>query len=159
MKIVKRLLIIVPIVLVVLVVAVVLVGATLIDAATHRLLSLIRRFDASGAVIGEIGQTNALGVVIGTSKRELLEMKYVTGTVEVAVGQAVFTTGQDGIFPPGLKIGDIVNVIQGSATTPHLIQIQPSARLSSMQEVGILLYGPPPRTEFEQKLPNVGARK
>lgn len=132
---------------------------TAVSPLTSQVDLITRDKSGVGAVIGEIGQTNALGVVIGTSKRELLEMKYVTGTVEVAVGQAVFTTGQDGIFPPGLKIGDIVNVIQGSATTPHLIQIQPSARLSSMQEVGILLYGPPPRTEFEQKLPNVGARK
>jgi len=66
----------------------------------------------------------------------------------------VFTSGQDGIYPPGIKIGDIVSVVTGSATTPHQILIQPAAKLSAMQEVGILLYEPPPRAEFEQKLPN-----
>jgi rod shape-determining protein MreC len=107
-----------------------------------------------GAVVGQIGESNALGVVAGTSKKELLEMKYVTGSIPVEVGQSVFTTGQDGIFPPGLKIGEIVNVISGSATTPHQIQIQPAARLNSMQEVGVLLYEPPERTQFNQTLPN-----
>ena len=107
-----------------------------------------------GAIIGQIGESNALGVVNGTSKKDLLEMKYVSGTVNVQVGQSVFTTGQDGIYPAGLKIGEIVNVVQGSATTPHLIQIQPAGGLNSMQEVSILLYEPPPRTEFDQKLPN-----
>ncbi len=107
-----------------------------------------------GAIIGQIGESNALGVVNGTSKKDLLEMKYVSGTVNVHVGQSVFTTGQDGIYPAGLKIGEIVNVVQGSATTPHLIQIQPAGGLNSMQEVSILLYEPPPRTEFDQKLPN-----
>lgn len=107
-----------------------------------------------GGIVGEIGTSNAIGVVNGTSKKDLLEMKYVPGTVDVQVGQPVFTTGQDGIFPPGLKIGDIVSVVPGSATTPLQILIQPGARLNSMQEVGVLLYEPPERPEYDQKLPN-----
>ncbi len=107
-----------------------------------------------GGVVGQIGESSALGVVSGTSTKDLLEMKYVSGNIDVAVGQTVFTTGQDGIYPAGLKIGEIVSVVTGSATTPHVIQIRPAARLDSMQEVGVLLYEPPQRTEFEQKLPN-----
>ena len=112
-----------------------------------------------GGIVGEIATSNAIGVIIGTSKKDLLEMKYVPGSVEVQVGQAVFTTGQDGIFPPGLKIGDIVSVATGSATTPHQILIQPAAKLNSMQEVGVLLYEPPARADFDQKLPNAVKKK
>lgn len=107
-----------------------------------------------GAVVGQIGESNVLGVVAGTSKRELLEMRYVAGSNTVEVGQSVFTTGQDGIFPAGLKIGEIVNVVSGSATTTHQIQIQPAAKLSSMQEVGILFYEPAEKPQFNQTLPN-----
>ena len=105
-----------------------------------------------GGIIGQIGESSALGVVVGTSKKDLLEMKYVPGSIEVQVGQTVFTTGQDGIFPPGLKVGEIVDIVTGSATTPHVIQIRPAAKLNSIQEVGILLSEPPPRAAFEQKL-------
>jgi len=112
-----------------------------------------------GGIIGEVGTSSALGVVSGTSKKDLLEMKFVPGSVEVQVGQPVFTTGQDGIFPPGLKIGEIVSVVTGSATTPHQIQIQPAAKLNSMQEVGVLLYEAPQKPEFEQKLPNAVKKK
>ncbi len=108
-----------------------------------------------GAVIGQIGESNALGVVSGTSKRNVLEMRYVAGSTEVQTGQLVYTTGQDGIYPAGLKVGEIVEVQSGSATTPHIISIRPSAGLSSMQEVGVLLYEPPPREEFDKTLPNV----
>jgi rod shape-determining protein MreC len=118
-----------------------------VDLITHNKSGL-------GAVIGEIGESNALGVVSGTSSKDLLEMKYVPGSVDVQVGQSVFTTGQDGIFPAGLKVGEIVSVVTGSATTPHQILIKPAAKLNSMQEVGVLLYEPPPRSDFEQKLPN-----
>ena len=107
-----------------------------------------------GGVIGEVGSSNVLGVVAGTSKRELVEMKYVSGSEDVQVGQVVYTTGQDGIYPAGLKIGEIVSVETGSATTPHKILIRPSGGVLSVKEVGVLLYEPPTRAEFDQKLPN-----
>ena len=132
-----------------------LVGrVTAVSPLTAQVDLITRDKSGLGAVIGQIGESNALGVVSGSSKKDLLDMKYVPGNVEVKVGQVVFTTGQDGIFPPGLKVGEIVSVVQGSATTPHVIQIRPAARLDSMQEVGVLLYDAPARTEFEQKLPN-----
>lgn len=132
-----------------------LVGrVTAVSPLTSQVDLITRDKSGVGAVIGQIGDSSALGVVSGTSKKNLLEMKYVPGHVAVTPGQMVFTTGQDGIFPPGLKIGEIVNVVSGSATTPHQIQIRPAGQLNSMQEVGILLYEPPVRPDFEQKLPN-----
>ena len=132
-----------------------LVGrVTAVSPLTCQVDLVTRNKSGIGAVVGQIGESNALGVVSGTSKGDLLEMRYVPGTVDVQVGQAVFTTGQDGIYPAGLKVGDIVSVVPGSATTPLQILIQPAAKLNSMQEVGILLYEPPQREQFEQKLPN-----
>ncbi|HVF30338.1 MAG TPA: rod shape-determining protein MreC [Pyrinomonadaceae bacterium] len=107
-----------------------------------------------GGVVGEIGASNILGVVAGTSKNDVVEMRYVAGSAEVQVGQPVYTTGQDGIYPAGLKIGEIVEVKTGSATTPHQILIRPSAGINSLKEVGVLLYEPPTKTGFDQKLPN-----
>ena len=132
-----------------------LVGrVTAVSPLTAQVDLITRDKSGLGAVIGEIGSSNALGVVIGSSKRDLLEMKYVSGSTDVQVGQAVFTTGQDGIYPPGLKVGEIVQIVSGSATTPHQIFIQPAAKLGSIQEVGVLLYEPPPKVPFEQKLTN-----
>lgn len=111
------------------------------------------RFGA-GAVVGEIGNSSALGVVSGMDDRELLEMRYVPGSTDVQVGQAVFTTGQDGIYPAGVKLGEIVEVSGGSATASKTIYIKPSAQLNSMQEVAVLLYEAPLRQKFEQSLPN-----
>ena len=96
----------------------------------------------------------AIRVVSGTSKINVVEMRYVSGSIEVQVGQPVYTSGQDGIYPAGLKIGEIVEVVSGSATVPHKIFIRPASRIDSMQEVAILLYEPPAKEEFEQKIPN-----
>jgi rod shape-determining protein MreC len=107
-----------------------------------------------GGVIGELGTSNALGVVSGNGKRELLEMGYIPGTIEVQIGEMVYTTGQDGIYPAGLKIGEVSEVRPGSATVTQQIFIKPSAKLYSMEEVAVLLYEPAAKPEFEKTLPN-----
>ena len=107
-----------------------------------------------GGVIGALGTSSALGVVSGNGKRELLEMGYIPGTIEVQPGEMVYTTGQDGIYPSGLKIGEVVEVKPGSATVTQQILIKPSAKLYAMEEVAVLLYEPPPKPEYEKTLPN-----
>lgn len=125
---------------------------TAVGPLTSQVDLVTRDKSGVGAVVGEIAGSNALGVVMGTSKSELIEMRYVPGSAEVQVGQIVYTTGQDGIYPAGLKVGEIVQVESGSATTPHRILIRPSAGIGSMQEVGILLYEPPVKEEFEKQI-------
>ncbi|HBR56236.1 MAG TPA: rod shape-determining protein MreC [Blastocatellia bacterium] len=132
-----------------------LVGrVTAVGPVTAQVDLITRDKSGLGAVVGAIGESNALGVVSGTSKKNVVEMRYVSGSIEVKPGQIVYTTGQDGIYPEGLKVGEIVEIISGSATVPHTIFIRPSARLYAMQEVGVLLYEPPPKPEFEKSLPN-----
>jgi len=132
-----------------------LVGrVTAVGPLTSQIDLITRDKSGVGAVVGEVSSSGALGVISGTSKKDIVEMRYVSGSADVQVGQGVYTTGQDGIYPAGLKVGEIVEVVSGSATTPHRIYIRPSAELTSMQEVGVLLYEPPPTPNFEQKLPN-----
>jgi rod shape-determining protein MreC len=132
-----------------------LVGrVTAVSPLTSQIDLITRDKSGVGGIVGEVSGSNALGVVSGTSKRSVVEMRYVPGSIDVQVGQVVYTSGQDGIYPAGLKIGEIVHVEPGSATTPHQISIRPASRIDSMKEVGILLYEPPERQEFEQKIRN-----
>src|SRR5829696_2513533 len=133
-----------------------LVGrVTAVSPLTSQVDLITRSKSGLGAVVGEVGVSNVLGVVSGTGSNDVVEMRYVSGIADVQVGQVVYTTGQDGIYPAGLKVGEIVDVKDaGSATVAKQIVIRPSARIDSMQEVGVLLYEPPARGEFEQKLPN-----
>jgi rod shape-determining protein MreC len=131
---------------------------TAVSPLTAQVALITKDKSGLGAVVGELGSSNALGVVTGTGKKEILEMGYVPGSVEVQVGESVYTTGQDGIYPAGLKLGEVIEVRAGSATVSQQIFIQPGAKLSSMQEVAVLLYEPPPRPEFEKSLPNAAKK-
>lgn len=114
---------------------------------------------AAGAVIGQLGESRAMGSVRGLGQSGLVEMRYVSGLQKVAVGDYILTTGQDGIYPPGLNVGEVVEVKPGTATLPHQIFVRPSADLEQLEELAVLLYHPPQRPAPEQTLPNVDKRK
>ncbi len=110
---------------------------------------------AAGAIVGQLGGSSALGSVRGLGESDLIEMRYVSGLQNVQVGDNVLSTGQDGIYPPGLNVGQVVDVKPGTATQAHQIFIKPGARLDQLEEVAVLLYHPPQRPAPEQTLPNV----
>lgn len=127
---------------------------TAVSPLTSQVDLITRNKSGVGAVIGELGESNTLGVITGSGDREMLEMGYVPGSVEVKVGEPVYTTGQDGIYPPGLMLGEVAEIVSGSATVPQQIFVRPGARFSGMQEVGVVLYEAPPRPKFDDALPN-----
>ena len=111
----------------------------------------------AGAVVGQLGQSGALGSVRGRGDLgvAVIEMRYVSGLEKVEVNDTVMTTGQDGIYPPGLNVGRVVDVKNGTATQAHQILIQPGAQLDHLEEVAVLLYRAPQRTAPQETLPNV----
>lgn len=110
----------------------------------------------AGAVVGQLGQSGALGSVRGRADLGVgvIEMRYVSGLEKVEVGDYVMTTGQDGIYPPGLNIGKVVDVKKGTATQAHQILIQPGAQLDHLEDVAVLLYHPPQRPTPQPTLQN-----
>lgn len=135
-----------------------LVGrVTAVSPLTAQIDLITRDKSGLGAIVGELGDSNALGVVRGTGESNILEMKYVPGYVDVKQGDMIYTTGLDRIYPPGLKIGEIIEVQSGSATVPHQIRIKPSSQISGMQEVAVLLYTAPEEPDYEKLLPNAVA--
>lgn len=109
----------------------------------------------AGAIVGQLGHSNALGAVKGLGENGLLEMRYVSGMEKVQPGDTVTTTGQDAIYPPGYTVGEVVEVKPGSATQSQVIYVRPGAGLDRLKEVAVLMYRPPERTEPDQALPNV----
>src|SRR5205814_8330443 len=84
-----------------------------------------------------------------------VELRYGCGFEKVQSVDIVKTTGQDGIYPPGYDVGEVVEVKSGPATQTQVIHVRPGAGLERLKEVVVLLYHPPSRSESDQSLPNV----
>jgi rod shape-determining protein MreC len=126
---------------------------------SSQIMLITEERSAAGAVVGQLEQSNALGSVKGLGENDLLEMHHVPGLEVVNPGDPVITTGQDRIYPPGLNVGQVVEVKKGSATVAHVIYIKPGARLNALEEVAVLLYHPPQTSAPVDVLPNVEKKK
>jgi rod shape-determining protein MreC len=130
-----------------------------VSPVTAQVMLITDEKAAAGAIVGQLGGSGALGSVRGLGNSGLVEMRYVSGLQKVETGDYILTTGQDGIYPAGLNVGEVIEVKNGTATQPHQIYIRPSARLDQLTEVAVLLYRPPQRPAPEQTLPNVDKNK
>jgi rod shape-determining protein MreC len=113
----------------------------------------------AGAIVGQLGTSNAAGSIKGMGENGLLDMRYVSGLEKVQMGDTVYTTGQDGIYPAGLTVGQVVELHPGSATQPQMIHVRPSAGLDRLKEVTVLQYHATKTVQTDQSLPNVDKKK
>jgi rod shape-determining protein MreC len=111
------------------------VGRAVIVAAHQSQVQLITNPDASMGVMLE--QTRTPGVLRGSGDL-LLDLNYVSNTEQIAVGDMVFSSGLDGIFPKGLVIGKVVDSRKGKGVF-RAIKVEPIMDLVRIEEVSVLL--------------------
>ncbi|MGE5321515.1 MAG: rod shape-determining protein MreC, partial [Actinomycetota bacterium] len=88
----------------------------------------------SGA--GVILENTRLQSVLRGSPRGDLRLSDIMADENVAPGEAVVTSGGDGIFPKGLPVGTVLRVSPDHDNQPFLaVTVKPAARLSRLEEV------------------------
>jgi rod shape-determining protein MreC len=98
--------------------------------------------DPSHAVDGTIRRSRARFIVQGQGKPLTGQLKYLDRAEDVRVGDAVITSGLDGVFPRGLSVGTIVRVHRPKSGIMQSAEVRASADLGSLEEVMILLTNP-----------------
>lgn len=122
------------------------VGRVVVSSAlASKVQLLIDRNAAAGALIE---RSRSQGVVIGAGD-ERLRMEYVSEVADVAVGDAVVTSGIDGIYPKGLIIGR-VETVEKSGGAYRQITVRAAVDFSSLEDVLVVL-GPAPGQEAPQE--------
>jgi rod shape-determining protein MreC len=91
--------------------------------------------DASHAVPVEDTRNSVRAIAMGTGVTDYLELKHVTNTTDIAIGDKLVTSGLDGKYPAGYPVG-IVNSVEHDASKPFAsIYIAPSAELERGRQV------------------------
>lgn len=88
-----------------------------------------------------IQRTRARGIVEGVLEGDA-RMKYLKRTEDVVVGDVVVTSGLDGIYPKGIRIGRIMGVKKKEYGLFQVAQIVPSVDFSRLEEVLIVVSRP-----------------
>ncbi|QQR74774.1 MAG: rod shape-determining protein MreC [Holophagales bacterium] len=122
-----------------------LVGRVLSVAGDYARVQLITDRAASLGAVLERGERQ--GVLRGGAEGRL-ELDFVPRQIEVEVGDRVLTAGIDGVFPPGLPIGTVIEVTPGSELF-HRIVVAPAVDFRRLDQVLLLDYQAPPRSLVE----------
>lgn len=95
--------------------------------------------DPSHTVDGMILRSRAQFIVEGRGASLTGRLKYLDRSADVRVGDLVVTSGLDGVFSKGLKIGYIIKVDRPRTGVTQNAELRPTADLSYLEEVRVVL--------------------
>jgi len=81
-----------------------------------------------------IDPTRTRAIMAGTNKAQP-KLTWLPPGAVVSVGDSIVTSGHAGVFPPGLRVGQVVAVGEGG------LVVQPYADLSRLEYVRLLNFG------------------
>jgi len=99
--------------------------------------------DGNSAVDALVQRTRARGVVEGSQTGVCL-LKYVLRNDDVAAQDIVITSGLDGVFPKGLRVGSVSKVIKQNSGIFQEVAVKPYVDFEKLEEVLIILNHPDP---------------
>lgn len=129
-----------------------IVGRVQASYPSAALVLLINDTDSGVGVL--LGGSRVRGVLKGQGRHECL-LDYVDHEVHVEIGEPVYTSGDDRVYPKGLRVGEVTRLEMGPDFQE--IYVRPFAPLDRLDEVLVVVVGvhqplPPPRPQISQSL-------
>jgi len=98
--------------------------------------------DRNSAVAGRLAISHETGLVEGQGEGDLRMSLVVPGTTiegnETVVTQGYEVNGQRGLYPPGLVIGQVSQVIPGSSDLQEFVTVRPAVDFAALEFVLVL---------------------
>ena len=112
-----------------------LVGRVILAEGSYAKVQLVT--DRASGVGAMIERTRRQGIVRGAG-RDGMTLEYVPLQADVQVGDRVFSSGTDGLYPRGVPIGTVLSVEPGGELF-HSIQLAPAVDFGQLDSVFVLL--------------------
>ncbi len=94
--------------------------------------------DKDQATPVQIARNGLRGVAYGGVEGGMLEIKFMAGNADIKEGDALYTSGIDGVYPPNLPVAKVVRIERSSAAGFAKIICQPVAGVSSNRHLAII---------------------
>jgi rod shape-determining protein MreC len=130
------------------------VGRLIHAGALASKVQLLIDRNAAAGVIDQ--RSRAQGIVVGNGTNTL-QLTYISGTADLKQGDALVTSGIDGIYPRGFVVGQVES-IERSAGEYSVVRVRPSVDFSSIEHV-LVVTTPPERGGTDVELSGVQGRE
>ncbi len=107
------------------------VGRVVIPSRHAARVQLLIDRDAAAAVM--VGETRAQAIARGTGQ-SLLSLEYLSGTATIQMGDAVVTSGIDGIYPEGFVVGRVEQIDRAGGLF-RSVSVRPAVDFSALEHV------------------------
>jgi rod shape-determining protein MreC len=114
-----------------------LVTATSSSASRTMLL-----LDRQSAIDGIVQRSRARGIVRGRGG-DRLEFEFVVGGADVQAGDVVISSGLDGVYPKGLRIGEVEEVVEEPYGLTQKALVRPAVDFGRLEQVFVVLWRAP----------------
>jgi rod shape-determining protein MreC len=104
---------------------------------SDRYAKVLLLIDPNSAVDGLVQQTRARGIVKGRGG-EYCVFDYVLRKHEISVGDVVVTSGLDGVFPKGFRVGRISEIVRQNAGIFQKVSVTPYVDFEILEEVFVI---------------------
>jgi rod shape-determining protein MreC len=94
--------------------------------------------DRQSAVAGIVQRSRARGLVRGRG-REFLEFEFVVRGGDVQEGDLVITSGLGGIYPKGLRLGQVATVSDPGGALMQTATLKPAVDFGRLEQVFVML--------------------
>jgi len=93
--------------------------------------------DTGSSVDALIQRNRVRGVLSGKDANGCV-LKYVRSNLDVQVGDLIISSGKDGVFPKGLRLGVVQGIFKDPVDLFQKIEVKPLVRLSALEELLII---------------------
>jgi len=93
--------------------------------------------DSNSELAAMVERSREKGVIVGTGERSLL-LKYLSPSADVKVDDLIITSGMGRIFPAGLAIGSVEEVISGVGGLERRARVVPRFNINRLEDVQII---------------------
>jgi rod shape-determining protein MreC len=106
--------------------------------AANRYSKVMLIIDRNSAVDALVQRTRARGVIKGESTDQC-RLDYVLRKKDVRIGDIIVSSGSDGVYPKGLRIGRVSDVIEHDGDIFHEVFLTPFVDFEKLEEVLVVL--------------------
>jgi len=114
----------------------------LVTAASPHAARVMLLLDRQSAVDALVQRSRARGIVRGLGTDEL-EFEFTLGNAEVQVGDTVITSGLGGVYPKGLRIGEVVSATTEGSRLLQRARVRPAVDFGRLEQLFVVLWRSP----------------
>ena len=108
--------------------------------------------DRASTLPVEVRRNGVRAVAFGAGRAGLVEVRFLPAGVDLRVGDELFTSGLDGVFPAGLPVGRVTEVRRGGSSFT-VARVEPSAAVERSRMLLVPLEAIGGRPSFEAPRP------